>query len=184
MNSATYKIGVRPLFFVLTALGLAGCASAPELPVQPEPPTGFRAGVTTATATKHMAAAANPLATEAGRAILRQGGSAVDAAIAIQMVLTLVEPQSSGIGGGAFIMHWDGKRVQAFDGRETAPREADENLFIVDGKPMAFYDAAVGGRVDRRVAALVWLAVFAIGLLVAWLRERHRQSPRAGHVPA
>ncbi|MCE2971619.1 MAG: gamma-glutamyltransferase [Burkholderiales bacterium] len=93
-----------------------------------------------------MAAAANPLATEAGRAILRQGGSAVDAAIAIQMVLTLVEPQSSGIGGGAFIMHWDGKRVQAFDGRETAPREADENLFIVDGKPMAFYDAVVGGR--------------------------------------
>ncbi|MFN7888236.1 MAG: gamma-glutamyltransferase family protein, partial [Betaproteobacteria bacterium] len=128
------------------ALGLAGCASAPELPVQPEPPTGFRAGVTTATATKHMAAAANPPATEAGRAILRQGGSAVDAAIAIQMVLTLIEPQSSGIGGGAFIMHWDGKRVQAFDGRETAPREADENLFIVDGKPMAFYDAVVGGR--------------------------------------
>lgn len=146
MNSATYKIGVRPLFFLLAALGLAGCASAPELPVQPEPPTGFRAGVTTATATKHMAAAANPLATEAGRAILRQGGSAVDAAIAIQMVLTLIEPQSSGIGGGAFIMHWDGKRVQAFDGRETAPREADENLFIVDGKPMAFYDAVVGGR--------------------------------------
>jgi gamma-glutamyltranspeptidase/glutathione hydrolase len=146
MKSATYKIGVRPLFFLLTALGLAGCASAPELPAQPEPPTGFRAGLTTATATKHMAAAANPLATEAGRQILRQGGSAVDAAIAIQMVLTLVEPQSSGIGGGAFIMHWDGKRVQAFDGRETAPREADENLFMVDGKPMAFYDAVVGGR--------------------------------------
>ncbi|MFN7571615.1 MAG: gamma-glutamyltransferase [Betaproteobacteria bacterium] len=123
-----------------------GCATAPELPSQPEPPSGFRAGVTTATATKHMAASANPLATEAGRQMLRQGGSAVDAAVAMQMVLTLVEPQSSGIGGGAFIMHWDGKRVQAFDGRETAPREADENLFMVDGKPMAFYDAVVGGR--------------------------------------
>jgi len=123
-----------------------GCATAPELSSQPEPPRGFRAGVTTATATKHMAASANPLATEAGRQMLRQGGSAVDAAVATQMVLTLVEPQSSGIGGGAFVMHWDGKRVQAFDGRETAPREADENLFMVDGKPMAFYDAVVGGR--------------------------------------
>jgi len=154
MNSDTYKIGVRPLFqgnrgltpiFFMVLLAV-GCATAPELPSQPEPPSGFRAGVTTATATKHMAASANPLATEAGRQMLRQGGSAVDAAVAMQMVLTLVEPQSSGIGGGAFIMHWDGKRVQAFDGRETAPREADENLFMVDGKPMAFYDAVVGGR--------------------------------------
>ena len=60
-----------------------------------------------------MAASANPLATEAGREILRAGGSAVDAAIAIQMVLTLVEPQSSGIGGGAFLMHWDGRKSQS-----------------------------------------------------------------------
>ncbi len=93
-----------------------------------------------------MAAAANPLATEAGREILRAGGSAIDAAIAMQMVLTLVEPQSSGIGGGAFLLHFDGKHVQAFDGRETAPLAADENLFMLGGKPMAFYDAVVGGR--------------------------------------
>ncbi len=94
-----------------------------------------------------MAAAANPLATEAGREILRAGGTAVDAAIAIQMVLTLVEPQSSGIGGGAFLMHWDGRGVIAYDGRETAPMAADERLFVLpDGKAMPFYDAVVGGR--------------------------------------
>ncbi len=94
-----------------------------------------------------MVAAANPLAAEAGREILRAGGSAVDAAIAMQMVLTLVEPQSSGIGGGAFLLHWDGQRVQSFDGRETAPLAADENLFVTpQGRAMRYADAAVGGR--------------------------------------
>ena len=94
-----------------------------------------------------MAASANPLATQAGLEILRAGGSAVDAAIAIQLVLTLVEPQSSGLGGGAFLLHWDGRRVSAYDGRETAPLAADERLFLTaEGKPMAFYDAVVGGR--------------------------------------
>jgi len=94
-----------------------------------------------------MAAAAHPLAAQAGLEILRAGGSAIDAAIAIQMVLTLVEPQSSGIGGGAFLLHWDGKRVQSFDGRETAPAAAGENLFVdAQGKAMGFMDAVVGGR--------------------------------------
>jgi gamma-glutamyltranspeptidase/glutathione hydrolase len=94
-----------------------------------------------------MAAAANPLAAEAGREMLRQGGSAIDAAIAMQAVLTLVEPQSSGIGGGAFIMLWDGENVHAYDGRETAPAGATERLFLkADGKPMAFTDAQIGGR--------------------------------------
>jgi len=94
-----------------------------------------------------MAAAANPLATEAGLEILRAGGSAVDAAIAIQMVLTLVEPQSSGVGGGAFLLHWDGRRVVAYDGRETAPMAAEDDLFLLpDGKAMPFYSAVVGGR--------------------------------------
>ena len=75
-------------------------------------------------AQKHMIAAASPYATEAGLEILRQGGSAVDAAIAAQMVLTLVEPESSGIGGGAFMLLYDKKsnRVTSFDGRETAPQ--------------------------------------------------------------
>lgn len=94
-----------------------------------------------------MAAAANPLAAQAGREILRAGGSAVDAAIAMQMVLALVEPQSSGIGGGAFLLHWDGQHVQSFDGRETAPLAADENLFVTPrGRAMGFTDAVVGGR--------------------------------------
>jgi gamma-glutamyltranspeptidase/glutathione hydrolase len=94
-----------------------------------------------------MAAAANPLAAEAGRQILAAGGSAVDAAVAMQMVLTLVEPQSSGIGGGAFLLHWSGSKVQSFDGRETAPMNVDESLFVTpQGRAMGFVDAVVGGR--------------------------------------
>ena len=126
---------------------LAACATQSDRPSQPEASSAFRVGLNSVTASKHMAASANPLATEAGREILRAGGSAVDAAIAIQMVLTLVEPQSSGVGGGAFLMHWDGRRVIAYDGRETAPMAADEKLFLLpDGKAMPFYDAVVGGR--------------------------------------
>ena len=129
-----------------TAALCAACASAPDRADAPEASSGFRAAVTTATAQRHMAASANPLASEAGRAILRAGGSAVDAAIAIQVVLTVVEPQSSGLGGGAFLLHWDGRTVQSYDGRETAPQGTHENLFLADGKPMAFYQAVVGGR--------------------------------------
>ncbi|MCC6072622.1 gamma-glutamyltransferase [Massilia sp. GCM10020059] len=96
---------------------------------------------------KFMVSAANPLAVEAGYTILRQGGSAIDAAIATQLVLTLVEPQSSGIGGGAFLVHYDGKDVQAFDGRETAPAKATETLFQkADGSPVSRLDGVVGGR--------------------------------------
>ncbi|HEU0203113.1 MAG TPA: gamma-glutamyltransferase family protein [Burkholderiaceae bacterium] len=132
----------------LLVLLLLGCATpVAERPAQPEGASGFRTGLATATAARHMAAAANPHAAETGRAILRAGGSAVDAAIAMQMVLTLVEPQSSGIGGGAFLLHWDGQRVQSFDGRETAPLAVDERLFTTaDGRPMRFMDAVVGGR--------------------------------------
>ncbi len=98
-------------------------------------------------ARKYMVAAANPLAVEAGYEMLRKGGSAIDAAIATQMVLTLVEPQSSGIGGGAFLVHYDGKKTQAFDGRETAPAAADEHLFEKpDGTPLSRTAGVVGGR--------------------------------------
>ncbi len=135
------------LGLLIAAVLLAACAAPDDRPSQPEASSAFRAGLNSVTATRHMAASANPLATEAGREILRAGGSAVDAAIAIQMVLTLVEPQSSGVGGGAFLMHWDGRRVAAYDGRETAPMAADEKLFLLpDGKAMPFYDAVVGGR--------------------------------------
>ncbi len=92
-------------------------------------------------------ASGHPLATEAGVHMLRAGGSAVDAAIAVQMVLTLVEPQSSGIGGGAFLLHAQGFRVQAYDGRETAPAGATENLFLqADGQALPFNAAAASGR--------------------------------------
>lgn len=96
-----------------------------------------------------MAVTANRHATEAAVEMLRAGGGAVDAAIAAQMVLNLVEPQSSGIGGGGFLLHYDTatRKLAAYDGRETAPREAGPELFLgTDGKPMAFADAMVGGR--------------------------------------
>jgi gamma-glutamyltranspeptidase/glutathione hydrolase len=112
----------------------------------PEAGSGYTAKPGWATQ-RFAVAAANPLATQAGYDILKAGGSAVDAAVAVQMVLTLVEPQSSGIGGGAFLLHWDGRAVQALDGRETAPAQADERLFLLpDGKPMPFQQAVVGGR--------------------------------------
>jgi len=95
-----------------------------------------------------MIVAANPLAAEAGREILRRGGSAVDAAIAAAMVLNLVEPQSSGLGGGGFMLAFDArhKSVQAFEGRETAPASAKPGRFLgPDGKPLEFEDAQAGG---------------------------------------
>jgi gamma-glutamyltranspeptidase / glutathione hydrolase len=99
-------------------------------------------------AKRHMIVAANPLAAEAGLAMLRQGGSAVDAAIATQMVLNLVEPQSSGIGGGAFILYWDAaaKKLVSIDGRETAPSAATPELFLdATGKPLRRDEAIASG---------------------------------------
>ncbi len=95
-----------------------------------------------------MVVTANPHASKAARDILQQGGSAIDAAIAAQMVLGLVEPQSSGIGGGAFLLHWDAKQqaLTYYDGRETAPAAVDENYFLTDnGEKMGFFDAVIGG---------------------------------------
>jgi len=115
--------------------------------VPPEPPSGFTAK-SISYANKDMVAAANPLAVKAGVDILAKGGSATDAAIAVQMVLNLVEPQSSGIGGGAFMLHYDkaGNKLLAYDGRETAPAAATPNLFIgSDGKPLGFLAAVDGG---------------------------------------
>lgn len=142
-----------PLSFAALAIAalLAGCASGPAnfsytVPDQPEAASGYTEKPGWATHT-FAVAAANPLATDAGYQVLKAGGNAIDAAIAVQMVLALVEPQSSGIGGGAFLLHYDGKDVEAFDGRETAPSAATERLFVgADGKPMSFYQAVVGGR--------------------------------------
>jgi gamma-glutamyltranspeptidase/glutathione hydrolase len=96
-----------------------------------------------------MVAAANPIATEAGLKVLRDGGSAVDAAVAIQATLGLVEPQSSGLGGGAFMVYYDAKthRATAYDGREFAPAGASPDMFLgADGKPLPFFKAVLSGR--------------------------------------
>jgi gamma-glutamyltranspeptidase/glutathione hydrolase len=166
------------------SLILAACAAPPATQPEgmqaPEPATGFTEK-TGWTAKRYMVAAANPLATEAGYQILRLGGSAVDAAIAVQMVLTLVEPQSSGIGGGAFMLHFDGRSVKAFDGRETAPSAATENLFQrPDGKAMSFHEGVVGGRsvgapgalrmlelAHKQYGKLPWVVLFAPAIKLA-----------------
>ena len=147
-----------PRLFALSALAtatlLAGCASSshfrytppPAAPITPEGGSGWTDKPGWATE-KFAVAAANPLATDAGYQVLKAGGNAIDAAVAVQMVLSLVEPQSSGIGGGAFLLHSSGRELVAWDGRETAPAAATEKLFIgADGKPMPFYDGVVGGR--------------------------------------
>ncbi|WP_338758372.1 gamma-glutamyltransferase [Massilia sp. METH4] len=135
-----------PLAALLCAALPAPAQEAATLQRAPEIATGY-AEKQGAHAQHYMVAAANPLATEAGYRMLKAGGSAVDAAIATQMVLTLVEPQSSGIGGGAFLMLYDGSKVHSYDGRETAPMAATERLFLdKDGKPVSREQGIVGGR--------------------------------------
>lgn len=134
-----------------------GCGMPPS-PANAAPAAAPRAAPEAATgyverppvlAERFLAVTANAHATRAAVAILDADGSAVDAAIAAQMVLGLVEPQSSGIGGGAFLLLYDAgsRSVRAFDGRETAPARAHPELFLqADGTPMGFFEAAVGGR--------------------------------------
>ena len=109
-----------------------------------------------------MVAAANPLAVRAGVRVLRAGGSAVDAAVAVQAVLGLVEPQSSGLGGGAFMMFREGRsgRLTVYDGRETAPGSAIPALFLgEDGKPLPFFTALLSGRSTGAPGAVAMLAL-------------------------
>ncbi len=131
---------------LLTCFALSAQAFVP--PLLPEAATGNQAKKIVH-AKKMLVVAANPLAVDAGYKVLRQGGSAIDAAIAVQMVLNVVEPQSSGIGGGAFLLHYDAKtkKLAAYDGRETAPQAATADMFLdADGKPQKFYAAVVGGK--------------------------------------
>ena len=133
-------------------------AAASSAPFQPEMATGWQSKTDVVTQ-RYAVAAANPLATQAGLAMLKAGGSAVDAAIAVQMVLGLVEPQSSGLGGGAFLLHSANGNVQAFDGRETAPATATEDLFLnAQGQPLTFEEAVVGGRAVGTPGVLRMLA--------------------------
>ena len=111
----------------------SGVAGDPSLP---EPSSGYKTGKRPVTGITYMAVTANPLATQAGCDVLAAGGTAVDAAVAVQAVLGLVEPQSSGLGGGAFMLHYKASTgvVQSYDGRETAPAAAtaDYLRFISD----------------------------------------------------
>ncbi len=95
-----------------------------------------------------MVVTAHPLASKAALKIIQNGGNAIDAAIAAQLVLGLVEPQSSGIGGGAFLLHYNAqtKTIDGYDGRETAPEAVTENLFIVNNRPMSFMQAVKSGK--------------------------------------
>jgi gamma-glutamyltranspeptidase/glutathione hydrolase len=139
----------RRAALALIGLCLAMPVTAQQLAPQPESASRVGAARGPVVASRMMAAAANPLAAAAGREILRQGGSAIDAAIAIQMVLNLVEPQSSGIGGGAFILHYDAttRQITTYDGRETAPAAIKPEHFIgADGKPLPFDQASIGGQ--------------------------------------
>jgi gamma-glutamyltranspeptidase/glutathione hydrolase len=122
------------LLHLLTLLALLCGLTAPAAPQ--------------AIAHRHMVAAAHPLAVDAGLAVLRRGGSAVDAAIAVQMVLAVVEPQASGLGGGGFLLHYAAadQRLLAYDGREAAPAGSTPGLFLKpDGTPLPFPQAVIGG---------------------------------------
>ncbi len=133
-------------------------AAAQRTQEVPETDTGSGGTGQAAVAGRTMISTASRLASEAGRDVLAAGGSAIDAAIAAQLVLGLVEPQSSGLGGGAFIVHWDerGQALTSYDGRETAPAAAKPDRFVKDGKPMPF-DTAVQSGLSAGVPGLVRL---------------------------
>ncbi len=123
---------------LVTATALAGCETAGTA-IEAAPEEAWSKGA--------MVAAADPRAVDAGLAVLERGGSAVDAAIAVHSVLGLVEPQSSGLGGGAFMLVYDraSDKVTVYDGRETAPSAADENLFMQEGEALGFISAWQSG---------------------------------------
>jgi gamma-glutamyltranspeptidase/glutathione hydrolase len=167
---------IAAVFFIVASQVALAQNPSPELPSGwiPKQPVSTR---------HDMVAAANPLAVAAGREMLKRGGTAVDAAIAVQMVLNLVEPQSSGIGGGAFMLFHNGHNglLTAYDGRETAPAAARPDRFLGrDGKPLLFYDAVVGGRsvgvpgtlrmlelAHRQYGRLPWATLFEPAIALA-----------------
>ena len=153
----------RQIAAVLVPVLMAGCQTATDVRGAPSPTTASPPPTLSAPSPARgpFVAAANPLAVEAGMDVLRRGGSAVDAAVAIQAVLGLVEPQSSGLGGGAFLMSYDAETgtVTAYDGRETAPASATPELFYEDGKPLPFIDAVLSGRSTGAPGAVAMLAM-------------------------
>ncbi len=181
------------LALLLLSLGLSPSTLAPRAHAfeQPESASGF-SPKPLVKAKRHMVVAAHPLAAEAGLATLRKGGSAADAGIATQLVLNLVEPQSSGIGGGGFILYWDAsaKELTSIDGRETAPAAATPELFLdADGKPLP-RDAAMASGLSVGVPGVIsalklthdkygklpWAELFQPAIALA--REGFPVSPR------
>lgn len=149
------------LFSVLTcaaALSLMACSSAQE--TAQSAPRAIDKITQTQAPNAAMVVSANPHATEAGLEILRAGGSAVDAAVAVQAMLGLVEPQSSGLGGGAFMVVYDPKtaKVWNYNGRETAPADITPELFLgEDGQPLRYFDGIASGRSTGVPGAVVML---------------------------
>ena len=140
---------MRTALTLALLLALPAHAQTATDSVAPEGATGLATEATApVTSENWMVAAANPLAVEAGARVLREGGSAADAMVAVQSVLGLVEPQSSGLGGGAFLVWFDAETggLTTLDGRETAPMAATPKLFLNEaGEPLGFFDAVVGG---------------------------------------
>ena len=177
------KVACAPALALAAGLALAQPA--------PEPASGHHPKQVVS-AKRFMLAAAHPLAVEAGYEVLRRGGAAIDAAVAVQMVLNLVEPQSSGLGGGAFILHYSAgdSKLSAYDGRETAPAAARADRFTgADGRPLAHLDAVVGGKsigvpgvlralelAHARHGKLPWAELFAPAIRLA--TEGFPLSPR------
>ncbi len=148
MKEFLHGMGARLAALLVGGLFCAGAlAAAGHEDLNPEAASG-RAARTAAYAAHYMASTANPWATRTAADVLARGGSAADAAVAAQMVLNLVEPQSSGIGGGAFIVAFDPRdgRVRSYDGRETAPAAAQATRFMRDGQAMDFREAVNSGR--------------------------------------
>ncbi|ATE60580.1 gamma-glutamyltransferase family protein [Thauera sinica] len=162
----------RAARLLFVALWLGAAQAPAQVPDEPERASGF-VPKPAVHAPRAMAVTANPHATEAARSILEAGGSAADAAIAAALVLGVVEPQSSGLGGGGFALYFDrvAGRVEAWDGRETAPQAVDASLFLEPGgAPMAFHDAVIGGRA---------VGVPGVPRLLAELHARHGRLPWA-----
>jgi gamma-glutamyltranspeptidase/glutathione hydrolase len=171
MTPHQFRLRAAPLLLLaLLALPPTGCRNAPT--PTPAPVAGAPAtvapdgsGATSRAASPRLipgVTAANPIAVEAGLQVLRAGGSAADAAVAVQATLGLVEPQSSGLGGGAFLLYYDARfgSVTAFDGRETAPAGATPDMFLDEqGAPLSYSDAVTSGRSTGAPGAVAMLGL-------------------------
>ncbi|MEW9797006.1 gamma-glutamyltransferase [Alteromonas sp. CYL-A6] len=176
-------------------ISAGGVASAQQVQ-EPEAATGYQEKQAFI-ARDYIVTAANPYASWAGKNVIERGGSAIDAAVAVQAMLSLVEPQSSGIGGGAFILYWDNKNkvLHTFDGREMAPKAVNAHWFMDGNKPMKWIDAVVGGKsvgvpgaikaletAQQRFGKLEWETLFSDAITLA--DEGFEVSPRLAKLVA